>query len=81
MMPTSSQWRKDSGNDGGEGGRIKKVVDRADGSVIANWIGYHNTLLRYYLHLDPDTLSDEQWAETIAQLVDIRKQEAKANKL
>ncbi|WP_417128298.1 hypothetical protein [Phocaeicola sp.] len=47
----------------------------------ANWIGYHNTLLRYYLHLDPDTLSDEQWAETIAQLADIRKQEAKANKL
>nr|DAV88537.1 MAG TPA: hypothetical protein [Caudoviricetes sp.] len=37
--------------------------------------------MRYYLHLDPDKLSDEQWAETIAQLADIRKQEAKANKL
>nr|DAY67546.1 MAG TPA: Protein of unknown function (DUF2540) [Caudoviricetes sp.] len=37
-------------------------------------------MLRYYLHIDPDKLSDEEWAQTIAQLADIRKNEAKANK-
>ena len=33
-------------------------------------------MLRYYLHVDPDTLSDQQWATTIAQLENIRKSEA-----
>lgn len=42
-------------------------------------MGYHNTLLRYYLHVDPDGLSDEEWAQTIAQLADIRKREAEAS--
>nr|DAI68463.1 MAG TPA: Protein of unknown function (DUF2540) [Caudoviricetes sp.] len=37
-------------------------------------------MLRYYLHIDPDTLTDEEWAQTIAQLADIRKNEAKANR-
>ena len=41
-------------------------------------IGYFNTLIRYYLHQDPDGLSDQQWAETIAQLKHIRESEAKA---
>ena len=45
----------------------------------ADWIGYHNTLLRYYLHIDPDTLTDEQWAVTLAQLEDIRMKERKAS--
>lgn len=36
--------------------------------------------MRYYLHLDPDTLTDEEWAETFAQLIDIREREAKANR-
>lgn len=40
-------------------------------------IGYFNTLIRYYLHQDPDGLSDQQWAETIAQLKHIRESEAK----
>lgn len=31
------------------------------------------------MHLDPDTLSDEEWAWTIKYLLDIRKMEAKAN--
>ncbi len=39
-----------------------------------------NTLMRYYLHLDPDTLSDEEWAQTFKQLQDIRLRESKANK-
>ena len=33
-------------------------------------------MLRYYLHVDPDTLSDQQWATTIAQLENIRSSEA-----
>lgn len=33
-------------------------------------------MIRYYLHLDPATLSDQQWAKTIAQLEHIRKSEA-----
>lgn len=38
-----------------------------------------NTLLRYYMHLDPDTLTDSEWAWTIRYLIDIRKEEGKAN--
>ena len=45
----------------------------------ANDILYLNTLLRYYMHLDPDTLTDAEWAWTIRYLIDIRKEEAKAN--
>lgn len=41
---------------------------------------YLNTLLRYYMHLDPDTLSDEEWAWTISYLIDIRTKENKATK-
>lgn len=33
-------------------------------------------MIRYYLHLDPATLSDQQWAQTIAQLENIRSSEA-----
>lgn len=38
-----------------------------------------DTMMEYYLHIDPRTLSDEEWAEKFAQLKDIREQEAKAN--
>jgi len=31
------------------------------------------------MHIDPDALSDEEWAWTIRYLIDIRKMEAKAN--
>lgn len=37
-------------------------------------------MLRYYLHCDPDAMSDEQWALTMARLADIRKRESEANK-
>lgn len=40
---------------------------------------YLDTLLRYYLSVDPWVLSDEEWAWTIAYLIDIRKQESKGN--
>lgn len=39
-------------------------------------VGYFNTLIRYYLHMDPDALSDQQWAQTIAQLKHIRQSES-----
>ena len=40
-------------------------------------VGYFDTLIRYYLHMDPDSLSDQQWAQTIAQLKHIRQSESK----
>jgi len=33
-------------------------------------------MLRYYLHMDPDGLSDQQWATMLAQLKDIRQRES-----
>ena len=44
----------------------------------ANWIGYVDTMLEYYLGIDPGKLSDEQWGEKFAQLLDIRDKEAQA---
>ena len=61
-------------------GRYKKALADADvpgakdGDVL-----FLNTLLRYYMNIDPDTLSDEEWAWTIRYLIDIRKVESKAN--
>lgn len=37
-------------------------------------------MLEYYLHIDPNKLSDEEWAEKIAQLADIRKRKEKTRK-
>ena len=34
-----------------------------------------NTMLEYYLHIDPAKLTDEMWAEKFAQLTEIRKME------
>ena len=41
-------------------------------------VGYFDTLIRYYLHMDPDGLTDLQWAQTIAQLNHIRQSESNA---
>jgi len=35
-------------------------------------------MLEYYLHIDPDKLSDEDWAIKIKQLKDIREEESKS---
>lgn len=49
----------------GEGETIRKV----------------NAQLRYYMHIaDPDNLNDTEWAMRFAELVWIRKEEAKGNK-
>ncbi|WP_262601914.1 hypothetical protein [Kaistella daneshvariae] len=34
-----------------------------------------DTMLEYYLGIDPEKLTDEEWAEKIAQLDDIRQKE------
>ena len=34
-------------------------------------------MLEYYLHIDPSSLSDQQWAEKLKQLADIRQKELK----
>ena len=39
---------------------------------------FFNTVMRYDLHLDPDTLSDEEWAHTYRYLCEIRKMETKS---
>lgn len=38
-----------------------------------------NTMLQYYLHIDPGTLTDEEFVEKIAQLADIRQRENASN--
>lgn len=35
--------------------------------------------LRYFFHIDPDLLNDEQWAMRVQELNWIREQEAKQN--
>ncbi|MDD4437287.1 MAG: hypothetical protein PHS04_04545 [Tissierellia bacterium] len=36
--------------------------------------------LRYYLHIEPDALSDDEWAVAIKALEWLRKNEAKTTK-
>lgn len=38
-----------------------------------------NIQLRYYLRIDPDSLTDKEWADRFQELVWIRQEEAKAN--
>lgn len=48
----------------------------ARGSMRHNPIGYIDTMLEYYLHIDPSSLTDAEWAEKFMQLGDIRRREA-----
>ena len=36
-------------------------------------------MLEYYLGIDPEQLTDEEWGQKIAQLDDIRTKESKSN--
>jgi hypothetical protein len=48
----------------------------------AEYIRQVNAQLRYYMHIsDPDSLTDTEWARAFQDLVWIREQEAKANKI
>ncbi|MDR3326911.1 MAG: hypothetical protein LBT04_02065 [Prevotellaceae bacterium] len=42
-----------------------------------NGILFIDYQLRYYLHIDPDSLTDAEWATAIEALKKIRKDEAK----
>lgn len=65
----------------GEGSRNKKIVTDAgiDDFTGGGDILFFDTLLRYYLHVDPETLPDEKWAWTIRYLTEIRNLERKTN--
>ena len=64
---------------GGEKCRTKKAIEDSKGDLESNWIGYVNTMLEYYLGINPQTLTDDEWAEKFAQLQNIREEEAKTN--
>ena len=65
---------------GYQGGWHKKALEDAEiDDVEAKDILYMNTLLRYNLFLDPDTLSDEEWAWTIRYLKEIKEAENKTD--
>jgi len=38
-------------------------------------VGYIDTMLQYYLGIDPNELTDEEWSIKFKQIVDIRKRE------
>lgn len=65
----------------GQGRRNKKTVADAgiDDFTGRDDILFYDTLLRYYLHVDPEVLPDEKWAWTIRFLLEIRMMENKAN--
>jgi hypothetical protein len=44
--------------------------------VAQNWIVQLDAQLRYYMHIDPDGLTDEEWALQVEALRLIRKKEA-----
>ena len=46
--------------------------------TLSKMLGY-TTVLEYYLGINPQTLTDDEWAEKFAQLQNIREQEAKTN--
>jgi hypothetical protein len=37
--------------------------------------------MRYYFHIDPDSLDDREWTRRVKELDWVRKEEAKANKV
>ena len=42
-------------------------------------MAYIDTMLQYYLGIDPDGLDDSQWAEKFMMLADIRKRELQSS--
>jgi hypothetical protein len=39
-----------------------------------------DAIIRYYLHTDPDTLDDQQWAKAFQAVVYCRREEARHNR-
>jgi hypothetical protein len=54
-------------------------LDEVVWSLEENPLLYMDTMMRYFLHVNPDELSDEEWLITYNQLSDIREKEAEAN--
>jgi len=46
-----------------------------------NWLRWANNLLQYYLGINGDELSDDQWINKMAFLIEIRKREAAKKQL
>jgi len=44
-----------------------------------DWIAQRDACMRYYLRINPDELSDADWAKAWNGLVWVREQEAKNN--
>ncbi|MDO5650351.1 MAG: hypothetical protein Q4G11_07075, partial [Gallicola sp.] len=61
------------------GGKNKKVLEEATGTVETNFIRYIDLQMRYYLGINPEKLNDEEWAETYEMLKDIREKESGKN--
>lgn len=57
---------------------LKRIND-AKGDFKYNPVLYLDTMLRYHLSIEPDTLDDEQYAQTLSILRDIREREAKTD--
>ena len=51
---------------------LNRIINESNGTKEHNLIGYADTMMQYYLHIDPNSLNDVQWAEKFAQLVDVR---------
>jgi hypothetical protein len=50
-------------------------------TAATSWVRLVNAQLRYYMHVDPDLLSDDQWARMWQDLQWIRKREKKESLL
>ena len=53
------------------------MLEQAVGHYDSNFLLYIDTQMRYHLGIDPDVMTDEEWAATYATLKDIREREAK----
>jgi hypothetical protein len=51
------------------------VLDKARSNARLGTVKYWNVAIRYYLHIDPTHLSDEEWADNVAYLEMIRQAE------
>lgn len=55
----------------------KKKLEKALSSPLEDTDRQINIQLRYYLKIDPDTLTDDEWVNTYRDLHWIRTEEAK----
>ena len=56
--------------------QVTEITEGDDTIVEKEWLRIANAMIRYYFHLDPDILSDEEWAMRYNELIWVRKKEA-----